>query len=86
MICTRLTFLKFCGGLNVEGRINRDVSGFVKFPFSAQRAADVKERTAAPIANNLILKYEGRKAKESNGGRKGMFRGLAKVNRGMDKK
>lgn len=52
--------MKFCGGLKVEGRINFDVSGFVKFPFSVHRAVDVKERTAAPIANNLILKSGGK--------------------------
>jgi hypothetical protein len=66
--------LKFCGGLKVEGRINFDVSGFVKFPFSAHRAVDVKERTAAPIANNLILKSGGRPAQKSNRSRRKISR------------
>lgn len=56
MMCTKLTFLNVCGGLKVEGSINRDVRGFVKFPFSAQRVVDAKERTAVAIANGLILK------------------------------
>lgn len=79
-MCTRLTFLKLCGGLKVEGRINREASGFVKFPFSAQRVVDAKERTAAPIVSNLILKDGGRPAEELNrGGKKDRFRGLATV-------
>jgi hypothetical protein len=56
MIWTRLTFLNVCGGLKFEGRINREVRGFVKFPFSAQRTVEAKERTAVAIANVLILK------------------------------
>ena len=51
-----MTFLNVCGGLKLEGRINRDVSGFVKFPFSAHRAVAAKERTVVAIANGLILK------------------------------
>jgi hypothetical protein len=56
MIWTRLIFLHVCGGLKFEGRINREVRGFVKFPFSAQRAVEAKERTAVAIANVLMLK------------------------------
>lgn len=70
MMCTRLTFLKFCGGVNSEGRINREVSGFVRFP-CAERAVDAKERTADAIANGLILKNAGRPAVESNSPRMG---------------
>lgn len=42
--------------MKVEGRINRDARGFVKFPFPAHRAVEAKERTAVAIANGLILK------------------------------
>lgn len=55
MICTRLRFLKFCGGENSEGRINREVSGFVRFDW-AERAVDAKDSTADAIVNGLILK------------------------------
>jgi hypothetical protein len=51
----------------------------VKFPFSAQRVVDAKERTAAPIASSLILKDGGRRAEEQNRGGKDRFRGLATV-------
>ena len=55
MICTRLTFLKFCGGENSAGKINREVSGFVRFPW-AEKAVDAKDRTADATANGHILK------------------------------
>lgn len=62
---TRLIFLNVCGGLKFDGRINRDMSGFVKFPFSAHKAVAAKERTAVAIANGLILNRGGRAALES---------------------
>lgn len=58
-------FLNTWGGLKVEGRIIRDVRGFVKFPFSADTTADVKERTAAAMAVSLILRMKGRPALDS---------------------
>lgn len=48
--------------MKFEGSIIREVSGFVKLPFSTQRAVEAKERTADAIANGLILKDKGRPA------------------------
>jgi len=48
--------LKCWAGLKVEGKMSFEVSGFVKLPFSAQRAVEAKERTAVAIANGLMVK------------------------------
>ena len=47
--------MKFCGGENSAGKINREVSGFVRFPW-AEKAVDAKDRTADATANGHILK------------------------------
>lgn len=69
-MCTRLAFLKFCAGLNVEGRMIFEVSGFVKLLSSEQKAEDARERTAVAIANGHILKVarstQGRRPAEEN--------------------
>ncbi len=48
--------------MKFEGRINRDVDGFVKLDFAAQIAVEAKERTAAAVANSFILKEAGNPA------------------------
>lgn len=49
---TKLTFLKCCGGVNVDGSIFVDVSGFC----TLENALPAKERTAVASDNTFILK------------------------------
>lgn len=48
---TKLTFLKFCGGVNVDGSIFVDVSGFC----TLENALPAKERTAVANDNTFML-------------------------------
>ncbi len=63
-MCTKLAFLKFWGGLKVEGRLILEVSGFVKLLWSAPRAVAAKERTAVAIVNGFMLKKAGQPEKK----------------------
>lgn len=48
---TKLTFLKFCGGVNVDGNIFVDVSGFC----TLENTLPAKERTAVASDNTFML-------------------------------
>jgi hypothetical protein len=48
--------------LKVEGKRTLEESGAVKFPCSAQRAVEAKERTAVAMPDSLILRDGGRPA------------------------